>query len=319
MGDGPWVEATATSERLEEKSPKVDALRALSLHVIADSVDTTTSIQQYTLAAGLRRGQLQLSGRDRIRTSAGSTSHAPGGQIELDTRYGLIGISAERDDFRKRSHADAVARLTPLPFLAVSGAISRTTSTLTGALEEPDVTSARIEAGIRLFGPWISAGFVTRDTATLLPLRVFDTAYVSRPAGRSRGAYVALRGTIVGDLGADIVATRWDSTDFYRPKNQARSEVSFNTRWLSRFPSGSFGFLAVVLHEYRGGIRFPVVGGVRTTTASNTFSALFEIRILRGVISYQVRNIAGELHQFVPDFYMPRAISLYGIRWEFWN
>jgi hypothetical protein len=151
------------------------------------------------------------------------------------------------------------------------------------------------------------------------PLRVFDSAYVAAVTGTQRGFFVALRGKIIGDLGTDIVATRWDSAGAYLPRYQARSEVSLDTRWLSRFPSGSFGLRAVLLHEYRGDIAFPTSDGVRLTAASNVFSALLEIRILRGVLSYQVRNMAGLLYQVVPDFYMPRVVNLYGIRWEFWN
>jgi len=180
--------------------------------------------------------------------------------------------------------------------------------------------SARVEGGIRLFGPWVIAGFLTRDTALLVPPRAFDTAYVARPAGRRSGAYVGLRGTIYGALGADIVATQWAAADEYRPSFQSRSEINLITNWVSRFPSGNFGIHAAMVHEYRGQVRFPVADGVRVTAASsNVFAGLLEIRIMRAVITYQIRNLAGELHQIVPDFYMPRVINLYGVRWEFVN
>jgi hypothetical protein len=29
--------------------------------------------------------------------------------------------------------------------------------------------------------------------------------------------------------------------------------------------------------------------------------------------------MANELYQVIPDFYMPPAINIYGVRWEFWN
>ena len=48
-------------------------------------------------------------------------------------------------------------------------------------------------------------------------------------------------------------------------------------------------------------------------------SALVEIRILKGVASYQVRNVFGKNFQIFPDFYMHRSVGVYGIRWEFWN
>jgi hypothetical protein len=318
-GDGPWLEAIASSLRLEENSNHVAASTSASLRVIADTTDTTSSLRQYVLSAGFARGPVRISATDRIRTADGSTTHAPSGRIELDSRYALVSAYAEHDDADKVNRGDLVARVMPTTSIALAGALSQTSSTAVNGAKTPDVLSARVEAGIRLIGPWLSAGFITRDTAMLQPLRVFDSAYVARTVGRRQGSYIAMRGRIIGDLGADIVATRWDSADFYRPKYQTRSELNFVTRWLSRFPSGSFGFRAVAIHEYRGETSFPVAGGVRTTAVSNIFSGLLEIRILRGVISYQIRNVAGEIHQIVPDFYMPRAISLYGIRWEFWN
>jgi hypothetical protein len=319
IGDGPWLEAIVSTMRLEENSKHVTPSSSASLKVISDTTDTTSSMHQYVLAAGFARGPLHLSATDRIRTAVGLTTHAINGRFDLNSRYGLVSVSAERDDFAKANRADAVARLTPVSFVAVAGALSRTTSTLEGVAKPPDVTSARIEAGVRLFGSWLSTGFITRDTTTLAPLRVFDSAYVATAVGRRSGSYLALRGTIVGDLGIDVVATRWAAADEYRPRYQARSEINLVTRWLSRFPSGNFGMRAAVVHEYRGETSFPVTSGVRTTDSFNIFSGLLEIRILRGVVSYQIRNLAGALYQVVPDFYMPRVINLYGIRWEFWN
>jgi len=326
MRDGPWAEAVLSTRRLNENSKHVSPVSATSLRVIADTVDTATSMQQYVLSAGFTRGPLEIAASDRIRNYIGSVSHAVAGRFQIDSRYALAEVSAEHDDFTKRNRADAIGRITPVPFLAVSGAISRVTSTLDRALLDPgpagippDVTSARVEGGIRLFGPWLVAGLLTRDTAILQPLRTFDTAYVAQPAGRRSGAYVGLRGTIIGALGADVVATQWAAADTYRPKYQVRSEINLVTRWLSRFPSGNFGLRAEAIHEYRGDVKFPMVTGVRTTASSNVFSGLLEIRILRAVLSYQIRNTAGALYQIVPDFYMPRVINLYGVRWEFVN
>jgi hypothetical protein len=317
--NGPWLELIASARRFNEDSRHVSQTTAPSLHVIPDTVDTATSMQQYVVSAGFTRGPLELAGVDRIRSISGSTSHAPSGRVQFDSRFVFAEVSAEHDDFTKRTRTDAVARITPTPLIAASGAISRVTSTLGDSEGIPDVISARLEGGIRLFGPWIIAGFLTRDTALLERPRAFDTAYVAEPAGRRSGAYLGLRGTIYGALGVDIVATQWAAADSYRPSFQARSEINLITRWLTRFPSGNFGVHAAMVHEYRGEVKFPVAAGVRTAASSNVFSGLLEIRIMRAVISYQIRNLAGELHQIVPDFYMPRVINLYGVRWEFVN
>jgi len=318
MRAGPWLELIAAARRLTEDSKHVSTASATSLHVIADTVDTATSMQQYVIAAGFTRGPLEIVGTDRMRGISGSTTHAPSGRLHFDSRFASAEVSAEHDDFTKRNRTDAVARITPTPFTAASGAISRITSTLAGS-QVPDMISARVEGGIRLFGPWLIAGFLTRDTALLEPPRAFDTAYVLQPAGRRSGAYVGLRGTLYGALGADIVATQWAAADAYRPSFQSRSEINLITRWLSRFPSGNFGIHAAMVHEYRGPVNFPLLNGVRQTASSNVFSGLLEIRIMKAVVTYQIRNLAGELHQIVPDFYMPRVINLYGVRWEFVN
>jgi len=167
--------------------------------------------------------------------------------------------------------------------------------------------------------PWIIAGILSRDTAVLIPPSVFDTAYSVRYVGRRQGLYAGIRGKIYKDINADVVGTRWDSAGFYQPRYQSRSEINLTTRWLSRFPSGSFGLKLAFIHEYRSEVAFPTATGTRFTNTSGIMSALVELRILRGVASYQVRNVVGDQYQIVPDFFMPRAIGIYGIRWEFWN
>jgi hypothetical protein len=315
------VEAIASVNRLQEDSKHVSAASATSLHIVPDSADTTTHVAQYLLSAGFARGPAQLSASDRVRSRDGITTHSPSGRFEIDWRYALVSAFAEHDDFNGFNRVDVVARLTPVPYATVTGAVTRAT-----VIPNPlaltvgsDVTSARIEGGVRVYRTWVSAGFMTRDTALLPPLRAFDTAYVATAAGLRSGFFVAARGPIIGALGADIIATRWAATDAYRPLQHTRAEINLITNWLSRFPSGNFGIHAALVHEYRGVTRFPVTGGVRTTASSNTFTGLLELRILRGIVSYQVRNFAGELHQIVPDFYMHRALNLYGVRWEFWN
>ncbi|HKY98234.1 MAG TPA: hypothetical protein VJL35_10295, partial [Gemmatimonadaceae bacterium] len=73
------------------------------------------------------------------------------------------------------------------------------------------------------------------------------------------------------------------------------------------------------VHEYRGDVRFPTTEGFATTNSSNVVSALLEIRILRGVATYQVRNILAQNYEVFPGFFMHRALNIYGLRWEFWN
>ncbi len=317
---GPWLHLVASTMRLAETSRRTSAADALTRRVVADTADTTSSRNQYLLAAGYSRGVLQASVYDRVRSLSGESFHSPGARLELGNAIGLVTVSAERDGFRGATRGDAALRFSPLPSVAIAGAVSRaTTNDQRFELRPPTQTSARVELGVRVFRAWLSAGYLTRDTALLQPPRVFDTAYTPTAAGRSSAGFMTLRGRIFKEAGVDIVATRWSSAAFYQPRYQARSEANLVTRWSSRFPSGNFGLKAAIVHDYRGDIAFPVAGGRVITEASGTVSGLLEIRIMRAVISYQVRNIAGELYQITPGFFMPRTINFYGVRWEFWN
>lgn len=319
-GAGPWLQFIASGMRFAESSRRTLPAEALSRRVVSDTADTVSSANQYLLSAGYSRGFLRASAYNRVRAANGETLYAPGARLELANPLGIVSLSGERDGFRGISRGDAAIQIVPLPFVAVSGAVSR--SSLDDAIPgimPTEVTAARIEAGVRVFGSWLSAGYMTRDTALLPSPVVFDTAYVALAQGRRSGSYAALRGRIFRDLGVDVLATRWDSGGFYQPRYQARSEANLVTRWRSRFPSGNFGLKAAMVYDYRGDVVFPVAGGAAIAAASGTVSGLLEIRIMRAVISYQVRNLAGMVHQIVPDFFMPRAINFYGVRWEFWN
>jgi hypothetical protein len=329
---GPWLQAIASHTRLAEKTSHVTASDALARLIRPDTSDTTTKRIQYLLAAGIAKGPLRTSVTDRVRAFEGEVTHSPSGRVELGGSYGTLAFYAERNGETERNHYDGIARFTPLSFIALGGAISLDEpknsslmfpnddeSDTSSEVRVPKMKSARIEAGLRLWKPWLIGGLVTRDTAVLLPPSVIDSAYTITSVGRRRGLYGGLRGTLFKDLNVDVIGTRWDTAGFYQPRYQARSELNLDTRWLSRFPSGSFGLKIAGIYEYRDGVRFPTAEGDRVTASSTVLSALLEIRILRGVASYQVRNLTGYQYQVFPDFFMPRSIGVYGIRWEFWN
>ena len=58
---------------------------------------------------------------------------------------------------------------------------------------------------------------------------------------------------------------------------------------------------------------------MRVTEASHVLHALVEIRLLRAVVTYNLRNALGLDYEQVPGYAMPRALGTYGVRWEFWN
>ncbi len=322
---GPWGELLASKARFAETSPRT----AGGPMAIADTADSTTKRFQYLATAGMVRGPFRATVASRIRSVDGETRHSPHARLEFATTIGSVMLFGEQDGFARTKRGDVVARFTPLPFIAVAGAYSITSpdfddSQPTDEDEEPPLafpgtSSSRLEVGLRAWRPWVIAGLISRDTALLVPPTVYDTAYVPQYIGRRTGLYAGIRGNVYKALNLDVVGTRWDSAGLYQPRYQARSELYLATRWLSRFPSGNFGLKVAFIHEYRGSVAFPTATGNLRTNASGVMNGLLEIRILRGVASYQVRNIAGENYQIVPDFFMPRAIGIYGIRWEFWN
>jgi len=322
--DGPWAQLIASYLRFADRSKHITEAEVLSRRLVADTTDTTTSQYQYLAAAGFARGPLRVSVENRIRSIEDEQYNTPAGRFEIANRIGIVSVFAESNEYIKATRAEVIGRLNPVSFLSIAGAYTTSSphdpDTLRPQLLiQPKWTAARIEAGIRLFNPWIIGGLITRDTAILAGPMMFDTAYAPVSTGRRQGFYAGVRGKLFRDLNVDVVATRWDSAGFYQPREQARAELNLTTRWLSRFPSGNFGLKTAFVYDYRGDVSFPTAVGNRTAPSSGIMSGLLEIRILQGVLSYQVRNIASRNYQIIPDFYMPRTINIYGIRWDFWN
>ena len=319
-GGGPWMQLIASHMRFSDRSPHITPAEASSQRLVADTTDTTTSRVQYVAAAGFSRGPFRASVQDRVRAFDDEVYHTPAGRVSVGGRLGVVNLYAESNEFTRATRADVIARFTPVSFLAFAGSYSFSEQfDSVGVNAPPPWNAARLEAGIKLLKPWLIGGFITRDTAILAGPVMVDTAYQPVSIGKRTGMYAGLRGQLFKDLNVDIVGTQWDSAGYYQPRYQVRSEANITTRWLSRFPSGTFGLKVAFVHDYRGRVRFPTLAGDRTTPASGIMSGLLEIRIGNGVASYQVRNLASSTYQIFPDFIMPRTINIYGIRWDFWN
>jgi hypothetical protein len=119
---------------------------------------------------------------------------------------------------------------------------------------------------------------------------------------------------------ADVFAFRWERQGFYRPQMQVRSEVFLRTRWLKKFPSGQFGALISVRHDYRDGISFPRSTGPLIALSSHELNSLLEIRLVDAVLFWRQRYSIGQRgNELVPGYGLPRQATLYGVRWDFWN
>jgi hypothetical protein len=180
-------------------------------------------------------------------------------------------------------------------------------------------TSARGEVGLKILGPWISAGVISSDKTEGLAPVVYDTLLLPTPAGHSTAQTLSIRGPLGRGFGIDSWVTRWDAMRPYQPQYQSRSELNFTNNFIRRFPRGDFSLHVAGVYEYRGHMLFPLAAGDENIAGWRTVSGLLEIRILRAVISYQQRNILSYQYFVIPGFETPRVLAIYGVRWDFWN
>lgn len=321
--------------------------------------DTNTYENQYLVTGGLRKGFARVSAAGRVRTAAGATSVVPSARASVESEILSLSLLGEGASPLSPWRAEGTGRLKLLDRIAVMGAVSRTGGgvfdrVMSNAPPTPVVlygggyaelplgpvrfdsvratryeliqrTSVRAEGGLRLGGVWLSGGMIQRGPVTLLSAAGLGTdfgrASAVRSEDRATGRTAAIRGHVWRALNVDAWAIDWgDTTGFYRPRYQTRSELYLQSNLLNRFPRGNFGILASVAHEYRSNARFPVSeDSVRTAPGYRTLDFRLEIRVQTAVISYQFRNTLQERYSQVPGFQMPRQTQFYGVRWDFWN
>lgn len=323
-GSGPFVQLQAVTQGLREYSPHYDTTTALQNGFRSDTVDTLASVAQYIATAGMDGGGARLRLVERYRRRLGVGYNSPSATFDFTQNILSMSASAERDEYRGMTELQGGARVTPLPFISLAAyAVNRTGlgTPAPGYPMLPNSRSARAEAGLRLYpgGPWVIGGLITRDTALLIPPAIYDSAFVPVALGRQTGSTVALRGPLGHGFSVDGWAARWQANTPYTPQYEANARVRFYTQWLSRFPSGNFSFLFEPSMDYRSSVMFPEAVQPRYSTAASAYSLLIELRILRGVITYQRRNILSALYDQVPGYLMPRPLNVYGVRWYFFD
>jgi hypothetical protein len=313
---GPWAQLTVASLGFKGTTGPDASASATSQ---PDTTERRSFETQYNLSGGYTAGPIRVEIADRFRAIAGSRSNAISGRLDLATPLAVLSGFAERDGFRHTTNADVGARAQPLPFLALSGSVARSAPSVSGASALASTTTLRGEVGLRILGPWVSAGTISTDkTQGLAPL-VYDTLLLPTPAGRATAQTLSIRGPFGRGFGIDSWLTRWDQARAYQPRYQSRSEINFTNNFLRRFPKGDFELHAAGVYEYRDPTIFPLAAGDVRVGAAKTLSGLLEIRILRAVVSYQQRNILGYQYFVIPGFEMPRVLAIYGVRWDFWN
>jgi hypothetical protein len=301
---GPFLELLASTQGVRETSAHRPP---------ADTLDTTLSLIQYVATAGYRAGPLTLRLTDRMRRVEGSAENSLAGRAEFMT--GMLEASARVEGGGRRG-MDGTVRLQPLRFFSVLAAGSRQRADAPG--DTTTSTSLRLEGALSITGVWLYGG--TLSISGVAPVvNPLDAGPVPDPffteSERRQAGYVGLRGRGWRGLGADTYVIRWQDPGLYMPEYQARTELNFETQWLSRFPRGEFGFRIAVADEFRSGVNFLA----QRSPASHVLWGLMEIRISRATLTLQVHNPLGRQYFLAPGFEMPRGLSTYGVRWYFWG
>lgn len=326
---GPWLQGIASSLGYDISHSSTSVF---GTSTGSSAPDSTAFEAQYVLTGGFTLGIVRLEAAERMRVLSepqnDSTSHrrrmlTPSVRAEFVTGPLAVSGFAEGRGPDSLARLEATARLAPLPFVSLLAAAGRS-SDENGPDSSSTVNFLRGEAGLRLFHLWLIGGVVRRDSMLLPPPLVFGRHFVPVASPAATGITAEVRGTLYQALRADVSAIRWnDSAGFYRPRYETRSEVYLATNWLSRFPSGNFGVLASLSHEYRSRTYFPIPSASGSSIASVPDSKVYnfriEFRILSAILSYQFRNLVGYPYQEVPGLLMPRQTQFYGVRWEFWN
>ncbi|HJU65429.1 MAG TPA: hypothetical protein VJ596_07115, partial [Gemmatimonadaceae bacterium] len=313
---GPWVQLIAARQSFDEES---------ELSAGVDEADTSRLHTQYVAAAGLSAGAVRLSATARLHSGDIRSEADISARASVERGIMAMSLYAERGGDTLTSVEEAQVRLMPLPWIAITGAASRRHGDGEGVEEE--VFAARGELGVRVWDLWVGGGVLRRDAAIVPPLRVYDPTFEPGRDDETTGGYLFARGRVWRAIFADAYVLQWDDAGPYRPRRQTRSELFVRTNWLGRFPSGNFGFLASFAHEYRSFALFPVVPttdpsapSFAAASFSHTVTTRLEIRIQDAVIFWQQRLVARPAgFDYVAGYTPPRRLTLYGIRWQFWN
>jgi hypothetical protein len=314
-----WLQIIAATSRFAETNEKTATTGTGTEPFIGDTVDTTASRAQYVVTGGTRLAGASVSGTARLRVFNGAWYLSPSGRVGFERGALAVSGFAEHQVDDSTLRVDVSARVSPFRRVSFAAAVGRSSPTRTA--DRPTTLAYRGEAGVRVGRLWVTGGVMSIDTTNVPAPVVYDTAFRSFAAGQRTGTFATLRGPIWKAVGLDVSATKWTANQPYLPEVQVRSELYLDTSWLSRFPQGNFHILASVSHEYRSSVWFPRETATAADLSSQyqVVSTLLELRLYDASISWQYRNVTGEIYAVVPGFQMPRLTNYYGVRWNFFN
>ena len=329
---GPWLQLMAASRQNVEQSPFRAANPANGF--AADSADTTTTSTQYVATVGWSSARARASVTERLRMVGGRTLHQPSVRVGADLGRLAASGYVERNPFTGNTRGDAFVRVQPTSWLAATGAASYGTA---GSIDIPvdstnvdetvllpETKSVRGEVAVRLRGVWLQAGAVVRDSTVLRPPGLFDRATPVTAEGRAVGTTVQVVGPLFKEFSVHVSGVRWTDAGLYRPQTEVRSELAWRYHWQGPTRSGGFRFLLAGQAEYRTEAFVPYLETDGTVSVLPTFPTTplglrAEFTLRDATISVQVRNLLAQRYSTVPGLLMPGALTIYGVRWSFWN
>jgi hypothetical protein len=317
--DGPWwAQVVAATGRSDETTPR-SATGSATGSATTDTANRTVRDRQFVAAGGITAGVLRASVTNRTHVRDAGTTSDQTLRLFVNRRSLMLSAFAEHAQSDSTVRLEALGTLALGPSLSVQGAVSRHAA-VQGRLSAVDATAMRGEVAVQHGRAAVSGGAMYRSASALVPPTIYDTNFVTVTDPAMTGVFVTARGPIWRAIQLDAMGTRWNRQGLYAPQYTVQSRLFIRTSWLDRFPSGNFGVLASIAHEFRTDAPFPLRdGSVSLAKQSSIFSSIVEIRILRAVVSWQLRNLRRDPYAQVPGLLMPRGLSFYGVRWEFSN
>lgn len=329
---GPWLQLIAASRQNVENTPARAA--DLANGFLADSADTTSNSTQYVATAGWSSTRARFSVTERLRMVGGRTLHQPSARVGFDLGRVTVSAWGERNPFDEVTRADGFVRVQPVTWLAFTGAASYgTTGSLalpidsTNVLEQvffPVAKAVRGEIGIKVGKLWLQGGGVVRDSAVLRAPALFDRTTPVSVEGRAIGATFAVVGPLFRGFSLHISGVQWQDAGWYRPQTEVRSELTWRYHWTGATKTGGFDFMLAGQAEYRTGSLVPYLTDAGDAAALPTFGGTpvglrAEFTLKDATISVQLRNLLNLPYTTVPGLLMPGPLTVYGVRWSFWN
>lgn len=328
---GRWLQLMAVSRQNVEQSPF--SAGSSTSGFVADSADTTTTSTQFVASVGWSSARARASLTERLRLVNGRTLHQPSARAGVD--LGRLSATAyvERNPFRENTTGDLFVRMQVTPWLAATGAVAYgTTGTLNVAVDSlnvpddvplPVAKSARGELALRVKSLWLQGGVVVRDSSVLRSTGLFTPATPFVAEGRAIGTTFQVVGPLFRGFSLHLNGIRWTDVGFYRPQIETRSELAWRWRWVGAGKEG-FRLLLAGTAEYRTRMFVPLLDDDGSVISVPSFPATplglrLELTIRDATISAQVRNLMNQRYSTVPGLLMPGALTIYGVRWSFWN